>query len=121
MPSILKVKILNARDLPVMDRSTELTDAFVVCCFGFLFRPYSQEIRFADLEPHRTAVARQTLNPSWNEDFRFEVATDADLQNEPLELKVLDYDYVSSGMVHDHLLSTLPTHYKRRRYRIGFD
>jgi Ca2+-dependent lipid-binding protein len=80
MPSILKVKIINARDLPVMDRSTDLTDAFV-------------EIRFGSLEPHRTAICRRTLSPVWNEDFRFEVSNDSDLQNEPLEIKVLDYDY----------------------------
>lgn len=92
MPSILKVRIINARDLPVMDRSTDLTDAFV-------------EIRFGSLEPHRTAIARRTLSPVWNEvrsylihqDFRFEVNNDCDLQNEPLEIKVLDYDYVSSN------------------------
>jgi hypothetical protein len=54
MPSILKVKIINARDLPVMDRSTDLTDAFV-------------EIRFGSLDPHRTAIARRTLSPVWNE------------------------------------------------------
>lgn len=29
MPAIVKVKVLAARDLPVMDRSSELTDAFV--------------------------------------------------------------------------------------------
>lgn len=58
-----------------MSSSTDLTDAFV-------------EIRFADLDPHRTAVSRRTLNPVWNEDFRFEIANDSDLQNEPLEIKV---------------------------------
>jgi hypothetical protein len=29
MPGKLKVRILAGRDLPVMDRSTDLTDAFV--------------------------------------------------------------------------------------------
>lgn len=29
MPAIVSVKVISARDLPVMDRSSELTDAFV--------------------------------------------------------------------------------------------
>ncbi len=32
MPGIVKVKVLSARDLPIMDRSSELTDAFVEVC-----------------------------------------------------------------------------------------
>ncbi|KAJ3023011.1 hypothetical protein HKX48_004634 [Thoreauomyces humboldtii] len=65
-----------------MDRATELTDAFV-------------EVKFADFEEHRTQICKRTLNPVWNEDFRFEVSDDADLQNEPLELKVMDYDQIT--------------------------
>jgi Ca2+-dependent lipid-binding protein len=75
MPCILKIRVFSARDLPVMDKASELTDAYV-------------EVRFADQDLQRTAVCRKTLNPVWNEDFRFEVSDDADLQNEPLELKV---------------------------------
>lgn len=29
MPAIVQVKVVSARDLPIMDRSSELTDAFV--------------------------------------------------------------------------------------------
>ncbi|KND04384.1 uncharacterized protein SPPG_00115 [Spizellomyces punctatus DAOM BR117] len=65
-----------------MDRATELTDAFV-------------EVKFADYEEYRTQIYRRSLNPIWNEDFRFEVSNDADLQNEPLELKVMDYDQIT--------------------------
>lgn len=35
------------------------------------------------------------MDPVWNEDFRFEVSDDSDLQNEPLEIKVLDYDTIT--------------------------
>ncbi|KAF9203563.1 hypothetical protein BGZ49_006276 [Haplosporangium sp. Z 27] len=84
MPCILKIKVVGARDLPVMDKASDLTDAYV-------------EVRFADFEAQRTAVCRKTLNPVWNEDFRFEVTDDADLQNEPLELKVLDYDAITAN------------------------
>nr|KAJ3418010.1 hypothetical protein HK105_000483 [Polyrhizophydium stewartii] len=65
-----------------MDRTTDLTDAFV-------------EVKFADFETFRTQICRRTLNPVWNEDFRFEVSDDADLQNEPLELKIMDYDQIT--------------------------
>ncbi|KAJ3338534.1 hypothetical protein HDU83_008153 [Entophlyctis luteolus] len=81
-PCVLKVRIVRARSLPVMDRGTELTDAYVEC-------------RFADYDSVRTKTCRRTLNPEWNEDFRIEVSNDADLQNEPLEVKVLDYDQLT--------------------------
>lgn len=86
MPCVLKVKIFTARDLPIMDRKSELTDAYV-------------EVKFGDLEVQRTQVQRKTLNPTWNEDFRFEVSDDADLQNEPLELRVFDYDVIINDMI----------------------
>ncbi|RKP23918.1 hypothetical protein SYNPS1DRAFT_23997, partial [Syncephalis pseudoplumigaleata] len=84
MPCILKVKVLAARDLPVMDRKSELTDAYV-------------EVRYAEFESQRTDIARKTLAPVWNEDFRYEVSDDSDLQDEPLELRVLDYDAITAN------------------------
>ncbi|KAF8950618.1 hypothetical protein BGZ52_001950, partial [Haplosporangium bisporale] len=54
MPCILKIKVIGARDLPVMDKASDLTDAYV-------------EVRFADFEAQRTTVCRKTLNPVWNE------------------------------------------------------
>lgn len=83
MPCILKVRIIAGRGLPIMDRTSELTDPYV-------------EIRFGDLEPHRTSVFRKSLNPVWNEDFRLEISDDAMLQDEPLELKVFDYDAITA-------------------------
>jgi len=82
MPCILKVRIIAGRGLPVMDRTGELTDPYV-------------EIRFGDLPSQRTSVFRKSLNPVWNEDFRIEVSDDAMLQDEPLELRVFDYDSIS--------------------------
>ncbi|KAI9179317.1 hypothetical protein H9P43_005980 [Blastocladiella emersonii ATCC 22665] len=84
MPSILKIRVNCARDLPVMDRSSELADAYA-------------EVRFGDLDPQRSGIARKTLNPVWNVDFRFEVADDSMLQNEPLEIRVLDYDAITAN------------------------
>jgi len=81
MPCILKIRLLSGRGLPIMDRASELTDAYV-------------EIRFADLTPLRSSICRKTLNPVWNEDFRLEIPDDAMLQDEPLEIRVFDYDAI---------------------------
>eukprot|EP00003_Mantamonas_plastica_P031402 TRINITY_DN8149_c0_g1_i4.p2 TRINITY_DN8149_c0_g1~~TRINITY_DN8149_c0_g1_i4.p2 ORF type:complete len:255 (-),score=64.85 TRINITY_DN8149_c0_g1_i4:355-1119(-) len=91
MPSILKIRIVEARDLPVMDQRSGLTDAYV-------------EIKFAESQEQRTQVAKKTLNPVWNEDFRVEIPDDEDLQDEPIEMKVWDHDVVTQddviGMVY---------------------
>ena len=84
MPCILKVRIVAARDLPVMDKASELTDAYV-------------EVKFADHDTERTQVCRRTLNPIWNEDFRFEVSDEGELQDEPLQVRVMDYDALSAN------------------------
>ncbi|PVD33850.1 hypothetical protein C0Q70_05111 [Pomacea canaliculata] len=82
MPGRLKVRLLGARDLPVMDRASDLTDAFV-------------EVRF-DGEMFKTEVCKKSLNPQWNSDwFKFEV-DDEVLQDEPLDIRVLDYDTYSA-------------------------
>lgn len=83
MPCILKVHVEAARGLPVIDRTSELADAYV-------------EIRFGDQEVQRTSVCRKTLNPIWREDFRFEVSDETMLQDEPIELKVYDYDAITA-------------------------
>lgn len=49
------VKIKAARNLPVMDKSSETTDAFV-------------EIKLASVT-HKTDVFRKSLNPTWNTDW----------------------------------------------------
>ncbi|KAJ3271763.1 hypothetical protein HDV01_006371 [Terramyces sp. JEL0728] len=82
MPCILKVRIIEARNLPIMDRTTELTDAYV-------------EVKFANLDAVKTHICRKTLNPVWNQDFRLEIHEDSDLQNEPLELVIMDYDQIT--------------------------
>ncbi|XP_064599644.1 C2 domain-containing protein 5-like isoform X2 [Liolophura sinensis] len=82
MPGRLKVRVVAGRDLPVMDRASELTDAFV-------------EVRFCNTI-FKTDVYRKSLNPQWNSEwFRFEVE-DEELQDEPLQLRVLDYDTYSA-------------------------
>jgi len=65
-----------------MDRASELTDAFV-------------EIKFGN-QTQKTEVIRKSLNPQWNSEwFRFEV-DDEELQDEPLQIRVMDHDTYSA-------------------------
>lgn len=60
MPGKVKVKIISGKNLPVMDRSSDTTDAYV-------------EIKLGNTT-YKTDVCRRTLNPQWNTDwYRFEV------------------------------------------------
>ncbi|KAL4225070.1 C2 domain-containing protein 5 [Mactra antiquata] len=82
MPGKVKVKVIAARGLPVMDRSTDSTDAFVEIKFG------------SDVQ--KTDVFKRSLSPQWNSEwFKFEVEDEV-LQDEPLELRVLDHDTYSA-------------------------
>ena len=112
MPAAIKLRIVSARDLPVMDSPTDSTDAYVEVCFS-------------DTPSLRTRVEKRTLNPTvgpntasnpnparkvrganpdplvaaasqWNQEFRIEVADDCDLQDCPLVLKCWDKDIMSS-------------------------
>ncbi|XP_060779153.1 C2 domain-containing protein 5 isoform X1 [Neoarius graeffei] len=83
MPGKLKVKIMAGRHLPVMDRASDLTDAFV-------------EVKFGNTT-FKTDVCPKSLNPQWNSEwFKFEV-DDEDLQDEPLQITVLDHDTYSAN------------------------
>lgn len=83
MPGKVKVKIHAGRNLPVMDRSSDTTDAYV-------------EIKLANTT-YKTDVCRKTLNPKWNTDwYRFEV-DDSELQDEPLQIRLMDYDTYSAN------------------------
>ncbi|KAJ0393981.1 hypothetical protein P43SY_007496 [Pythium insidiosum] len=82
MPCTIKIRVVEARDLPVMDRASKLTDAFV-------------SITFASFEA-KSSVSRKTLNPKWDEEFRFDVADDSVLQSQPIEFRVMDHDVYTS-------------------------
>lgn len=84
MPCILKVHIGAARGLPINPRHNILPDAYVEVCFG-------------SLDAQVTSVSRNTNEPIWLEDIRFEIVDDSLLQEEPLELKVLDCGEISDG------------------------
>ncbi|XP_016339104.1 C2 domain-containing protein 5 isoform X1 [Sinocyclocheilus anshuiensis] len=83
MPGKLKAKIVAGRHLPIMDRASDLTDAFV-------------EVKFGNTT-FKTDVYPKSLNPQWNSEwFKFEV-DDEDLQDEPLQITVLDHDTYSAN------------------------
>ncbi|EEB15002.1 conserved hypothetical protein [Pediculus humanus corporis] len=83
MPGKVKVKILSGRNLPVMDRSSDTTDAYV-------------EIKLGNTT-YKTDVCRKSLNPQWNSEwYRFEV-DDSELQDEPLQIRLMDHDTYSAN------------------------
>nr|CDS33970.1 C2 calcium dependent membrane targeting [Hymenolepis microstoma] len=103
MPASVKVKVFAARNLPVMDRTSFLTDAFV-------------EVRLGNTM-FKTEVIRRTLNPDWNSDwFCFELSEES-LQEEFLQVRVLDHDTYSAhdtiGRVYFDLRPLLQTEQKR--------
>nr|CAD7393678.1 unnamed protein product [Timema cristinae] len=83
MPGKVKVKIVAGRNLPVMDRSSDNTDAYV-------------EIKLGNTT-FKTDVCRKSLNPQWNSEwYRFE-ADDSELQDEPLQIRLMDHDTYSAN------------------------
>ncbi|XP_039297493.1 C2 domain-containing protein 5 isoform X2 [Nilaparvata lugens] len=83
MPGKVKVKILAGRNLPVMDRSSDTTDAYV-------------EIKLGNTT-YKTDVCRKSLNPQWNSEwYKFEM-DDAELQDEPLQIRLMDHDTYSAN------------------------
>ena len=83
MPGKVRVKVVAGRNLPVMDRSSDTTDAFA-------------EVKLGDTT-YITDVYRKSLNPAWNSDwFKFEV-DDLELQDEPLQIRIMDYDTYSAN------------------------
>ena len=76
------------------------TDAYVTVSLGghaALVAENQDELTFngSDAEKMytaRTKVCRHTLNPVWDEEFRFEVADDTLLQDEPLIFKVCTWE-----------------------------
>lgn len=66
-----------------MDRSNDTTDAFV-------------EVKLGNVT-FKTDVKRKTLNPTFNSPwFRFEI-DDLEIQDEPLTIRVMDYDTYSAN------------------------
>lgn len=65
-----------------MDRSSDSSDAFV-------------EVKLGENCNDKTQVCKRSLDPIWNARFIFEVEED-ELQEEPLQIRVLDHDTYTS-------------------------
>ena len=76
------------------------TDAYVVVTLGGHVNLTDQEEESGEVKQKRyekkTKVCRRTLNPVWDEEFRFDVSNDALLQDEPLIFKVYDADALAT-------------------------
>ena len=73
MPGKIKLRIVSARNLPIMDRSSDSSDAFV-------------EVRFGANNYDKTHVHKKSLDPEWNSRFVFEVE-EYEIQEEPLQIR----------------------------------
>ncbi|XP_035703705.1 uncharacterized protein LOC110844368 isoform X1 [Folsomia candida] len=83
MPGKVKVRVVAGRGLPIMDKSNDTTDAYV-------------EVKLGQVT-YKTDVCRKSLNPQWNSEwFKFEM-DDLELQDEPLHIRLMDYDTYSAN------------------------
>uniref|UniRef100_A0A0R3S643 C2 domain-containing protein n=1 Tax=Elaeophora elaphi TaxID=1147741 RepID=A0A0R3S643_9BILA len=83
LPAKLSVRVKSARGLPVMDKSSGTTDAFV-------------EVYFEN-EVYKTDVCGKSLSPVWNSDvFVFET-DEQRLFDNPIQFRVMDHDTYSAN------------------------
>ncbi|XP_022241203.1 C2 domain-containing protein 5-like, partial [Limulus polyphemus] len=107
MPAKVKVRILAGRNLPVMDRTSDTSDAYV-------------EVKLGNTT-FKTEVCRRSLNPQWNSEwFRFEV-DDEELQDEPLQIRIMDYDtYSANDAIGKVYVNLNPLLYKQSGFLSGW-
>lgn len=80
MPAKVRVRIWSARNLPIMNKAGETTDAFVEVCYHthFSFDTSISKKKHTQLklgqETDKTDVCWKSVDPEFNTDwFRFEV------------------------------------------------
>ena len=89
MPSLVKITVDRAVDLPIMDTSDMSTDAYV-----------QVELKDQDdIKTYKTSTCRKDLNPVWGESTQFEVTDDSSLQDSPVEFKVFDQGFSASELI----------------------
>ena len=84
MPSLVKIKVIEGREFPV--NADAAVDSFV-------------DIRLGAEQHQRTETIRKTLDPYWDEEFRFEIVDDSVLQNYPVEFRVMEQDLYSAKII----------------------
>ena len=92
MPCILKVRVIKARNVTFPDRvDLQALNSFVEIKFG----------SFSSADDHelfRTSAAKRLDQLTRNEDFRFEIADEVELQTIPLSLKLYDNSSLIAGI-----------------------
>ncbi|CAI2367364.1 unnamed protein product [Moneuplotes crassus] len=84
MLSKVTCEVKKAKNLPMMDRKRNTTDAYV-------------EIHWFDGSIKKTNVIKGSLDPEWNESFSYEGIYDADLQDYPQDLNSLSKMDISNS------------------------
>eukprot|EP01080_Neovahlkampfia_damariscottae_P012301 gene12301-5884_t len=86
MVAIIKIKVVSARNLPIMDLSQDTTDAYV-------------EINFGDKYFASTNIVHKSLSPTWNHSSRFEIQDISYFQDSVIEISVWDHDVFTSDQI----------------------
>ena len=81
MPSELKVIIYGAKNLPIMEKSRNSTDAYCEVYFG--------------KNQYKTQTIYNNLEPRWDQSFEFDNIDDEELQENVLKILVIDEDVIS--------------------------
>ncbi|MFH4974479.1 hypothetical protein AB6A40_001188 [Gnathostoma spinigerum] len=83
LPARLSIRVLAARNLPIMDKSNDTTDAFV-------------EVHFAN-QVFKTEICSKSLSPVWNSDeFVFET-NEQQICDGQVQFRIMDYDTYSAN------------------------
>merc|ERR1719320_603095 len=80
------ITIMSAQDLKGKDSFTGSSDPYVVLSLNTVTK-----VKKVKRQEWKTAVKKRTLNPSWDEEFKFEIS---DYRKEIVEIKVYDYNKV---------------------------
>eukprot|EP00697_Spironema_sp_BW2_P007448 gnl/Spiro4/21728_TR10644_c0_g1_i1.p1 gnl/Spiro4/21728_TR10644_c0_g1~~gnl/Spiro4/21728_TR10644_c0_g1_i1.p1 ORF type:complete len:580 (-),score=126.76 gnl/Spiro4/21728_TR10644_c0_g1_i1:48-1787(-) len=83
---VVEIRVVEARNLAAADQGGT-SDPYA------LLQLMRSDGTLTPPEPKRTKTIKATLNPSWNEVFRFDVS---DLCRESVFIRVRDYDFVGS-------------------------
>eukprot|EP00466_Bigelowiella_natans_P007882 jgi/Bigna1/71479/fgenesh1_pg.15_\ len=83
MAALVMVRVYGARNLPVMDSTRNTTDAYVLIRLG---DGSNQNLK------RETRICYNSLDPVWNQSFRFKLMDESLIYENPLRLTVFDKD-----------------------------
>jgi hypothetical protein len=101
---VLRVKVIEAKDLPVKDKLTGSSDPYVVVQVG--------------KQKHKTKVKKKNLNPVWDELFTFNINNP---YQETLCMEVRDYDFLSKDDPMGHIYVPLANLFRGKELDCWFN